>query len=109
MVECMNPTGYRLEGQRTHAMRIAPGEVTLSCEIYFPEDQVFTQAFVFLKDLEPPDVYTAALRWIGRQELAEMGEKADLTLTEIWKNWDGTPAGESTPMCIHVFQKREAN
>ncbi len=105
IVECMNPSGYRLEGQHTHIMRIVPGEVTLSYEVYHPDRHIFTQAFVFLKDRKTPDVYTAALRWNERSELIQMGSNAGLELTEVWQNWDGTPASQDSPMCIHVFQK----
>ena len=72
VIECMNPSGYQLAGQRVHIMRIIPGEVTLSCEVYHPDKQIFTQAFVFLKDRQAPDVYTAALRWNERSELVQL-------------------------------------
>lgn len=105
VVECMNPSGYKLAGQCIHIMRIIPGEVTLSCEVYHPEEHIFTQAFVFLKDQQTPDVYTAALRWNERSELVQLGRNAGLELVEVWQNWDGTPAEEKSPMCIHIFQK----
>lgn len=106
VIECMNPAGYRLEGQLVHIMRIIPGEVTLSCEMYYPDKHIFTQALVFLKDQQSPDVYTAALRWNEREELQEMGNQAGLELVEIWKDWNATPAEDDSPICIHVFRKR---
>lgn len=105
VIECMNPAGYTLSGQRVYIMRIIPGEVTLSCEVYYPDKKIFTQAFVFLKDQQAPDIYTAALRWNERSQLIQFGQNSGLQLVEIWQDWDATPAKEDSPMCIHIFQK----
>lgn len=106
VVECMNPKAYKLSGRRTEVMRIRPGEVTLSCEIYRPEEEIFMQALVFLKDQQLPDVYTAALRWNEPEDLISMAGDAGLSLEETWSDWKRTPADENTPMVIYIFRKR---